>query len=412
MSKKLVISIIIILLVLVGLGLFFFFSSQQEEVGEESSIFGFFPFGKPPTETGLTGGDTENGTFGRFGEGVVSDTSGVPVPVLRKITNTATAGATLIETGSTTIRFLERGTGHVYDTYENSFSTVKISNTTIPKIYEAVWTNEGSGVIIRFLKEDNETIESFYAKLPGEGSSPEETSDLEGTFLTANILGLSASPEGGSIFSVTESATGGVGMVSKPDGSGGQSFSLPVKEWLVSWSQTNIVSLTTKPSAEAEGFLYFINARTGILSKILGNIKGLTALTRSDGQKILYSESVNSKINLYLFDRETGGSSIIPFETLPEKCVWGTTNTNIVYCAVPKSLSSGNYPDIWYQGIVSFNDSLWKINTNTKETELIYDFSEQGAHVDLIQPILNTKENYLLFLNKKDLSLWGLRLAD
>jgi len=115
---------------------------------------------------------------------------------------------------------------------------------------------------------------------------------------------------------------------------------------------------------------------------------------------------------LYLFNIKKGESKLLPFETLPEKCVWSNTNIKVIYCAVPKAFPIGEtYPDSWYQGLVSFTDSIWMINTDTMAASLIFDIEkESGEQMDVIDVQLDKKDNYLFFTNKTDLTFWSLSL--
>ncbi len=65
----------------------------------------------------------------------------------------------------------------------------------------------------------------------------------------------------------------------------------------------------------------------------------------------------------------------------------------------------------WYQGKVFFSDSIETINTKTLESKTVLDLqSESGGAIDATNLKLSSDENYLLFMNKRDLSLWGLRI--
>jgi hypothetical protein len=111
-----------------------------------------------------------------------------------------------------------------------------------------------------------------------------------------------------------------------------------------------------------------------------------------------------------LFDTKTGGEITAPFKTIPDKCVWSST-TPYVYCATPKTIPSAQYPDAWYQGKVSFNDTLWRMNTATGATEFLIDPSiTTEMEFDATHLILDPTETYVLFTNKKDAQLWGLRI--
>ena len=66
---------------------------------------------------------------------------------------------------------------------------------------------------------------------------------------------------------------------------------------------------------------------------------------------------------------------------------------------------------MWYQGITSFSDSVWMIDIETQTVKVLADpVNIAGEEIDLIKPVLSQDENYLFFINKKDSSLWSLRL--
>jgi len=62
---------------------------------------------------------------------------------------------------------------------------------------------------------------------------------------------------------------------------------------------------------------------------------------------------------------------------------------------------------MWYQGLVSFSDYFVKIDTNTGDYITIAN-SVDETPVDAVSLILDKDEENLLFINKKDYTLWGL----
>jgi len=159
------------------------------------------------------------------------------------------------------------------------------------------------------------------------------------------------------------------------------------------------------------GYLFFLNEKTGDDSKILSGINGLTALVNKTAKNILYSESVDDSIRLHYYDLKNNLSKTLSFKTLPEKCVWSKIEELTIYCAVPKTIEDGEYPDSWYQGSMSFNDSVWKIDLKTSSSELVYNLQkESGKEFDIADPFLSGDDEYLFFTNKKDLTFWSLSL--
>ena len=190
-----------------------------------------------------------------------------------------------------------------------------------------------------------------------------------------------------------------------------QLFASPFGEWLVEWIKDGLVVLTTKPSHNIDGYSYFVNTNNGTMKKILGEIKGLTVLTSPDATKILYAKSGKNVFDLVVYDIETKTETSLELNTFPEKCVWGTENTNLLYCAVSNFSNNNDLPDDWYKGVVSFSDEIWLINTETGKTGIVTPMKEfTGDGIDVTKISLSPEEDRLLFTNKKDRSLWMLKL--
>ena len=140
-------------------------------------------------------------------------------------------------------------------------------------------------------------------------------------------------------------------------------------------------------------------------------MKGLTALPSPDGARVLYSGSSESGIETSIYSVKSGETETAAFKTLPEKCVWGRKDVTIIYCAVPREIPAGRYPDDLYLGKMSFADEIMKIDSVTGETETVASFDDVfREEMDIIELSLDTEEKILLFKNKNDLSLWALTL--
>jgi hypothetical protein len=110
-------------------------------------------------------------------------------------------------------------------------------------------------------------------------------------------------------------------------------------------------------------------------------------------------------LSFFSFNKETSGATNLGIGTLPEKCE--IYSVSVSYCFVPNFIPSGAYPDDWYKGQISFNDSLWRIDLNNRVVNKVADISQvAGYSVDGISPVISGDNEDLLFINKKDLSLW------
>src|SRR3990167_3995763 len=282
------------------------------------------------------------------------------------------------------LRYVEKKTGNIYQTFADKIEERKFSVTVIPKVYEAYFGNHGQSVIMRYLKANGKTIETFVGTLPKEllGGDTTENNEVKGVFLPDNIQDISISPDTTKIFYLWSSG-----------GSLGDNILIP---------------LSTKPFSSAPGYMYSMDGSGKNLTKILGGVNGLTTKGSPNGKLVLFSDS---NLSLRVYHTDTRNSDTLSLRTLQEKCVWGKAS-DAIYCAVPKSISSGAYPDSWYQGEVSFSDQFWKIDLKTGNATLIIDpmSVSGGEEVDGTKLALDESENYLFFVNKKDSFLWELDL--
>lgn len=294
------------------------------------------------------------------------------------------------------IRYVERKNGHLYKMLEKDRKPEKISNSTIPGIYEAYFNKEGNTTIYRYLSNEG-VINSFLATL----GKP------TGEYLPANITDLSVSKDQNRFFYITKSNNTAVGVVKNFETGASQNiFNHQFTEWLSEWDNKGNIYLTTKPSFVVPGNMYLLSQTNKTIQKILGGVRGLTTKISPDGKRVLYSSSENSGPKLMVFMQE--GRKFIDLDTygLADKCVWSSDNIN-VYCFVPNKITGNQYPDSWYQGIVSFDDFVLKIDTNSRDT-ITYANSVNETPIDGFNLILNKKEDTLFFINKKDYTLWGL----
>jgi hypothetical protein len=311
-----------------------------------------------------------------------------------------------------TIRFMERATGHIYETSTSTLEKTRISNTTLPKIYEALFVEDGESVILRDLVGSTDTIRTRYGILARATTTDSEKS-LVTSDLPTGITQLAVSPQKDKTFSVLNE--GVAGYSSKPDGGSKQVLlNTAFREWLVSWPEKRTILVTTKPSGFYPGYAYTINTDTKAFTRVLGGLNGLTTLMSPDSTKVLFTKSTPGSFTTNLLDLKTNEVRELNLRTFTEKCIWSNTDKDIFYCAIPEDVAFNTYPDVWYQGKISFSDSIWKINVKTGENRLISKLQEEsnGEVLDIQSIYLNKEDDYLLFTDKNTLHLWGLLLKE
>lgn len=308
------------------------------------------------------------------------------------------------------LRYVERATGNIYETFADKISERKLTTTVIPEVHDAYFGTNAESVAMRYLKEDENTIETFVGTLPKEIFGQNTTnSDLTGSFLPENITTISLSPDNSSMFYLFDNGDTATGIIASSFGNGkNQIFSSPFTEWLSGWPNDRMIALTTKPSANVPGFMYSLDPNLKKMTKILSGVNGMTTLTSPSGKLVLYNDN---SLNLRIYNTDTQNSTSIGIRTLPEKCVWDNSSV-VLYCAVPNYVNGSNFPDDWYQGETSFSDQLWKVNTENGEATILADPASfpGGEDVDGIKLSLDQNGDYLFFMNKKDSSLWELKL--
>jgi hypothetical protein len=445
MSRKQILIILgIIFFLLFGLLLYAYLLSKTPVSNEdnffEKGVREFSPFGnveKKPITT-KTEPVTNEPTENEPDTATTTTTQNTDFfPRLRKISTEPVSGSTIIDRkrevirdrvkqtiSEEFIRYMDRATGHIFETKTNALPVNKISNTTIPKVYEALFNQAGERVIVRGLQDDTDVITTFNLFLknpPVTTSTSSATStitktvvrELQGVNLGNNIKEVVLNPLKTKALTLTYKDDGGVfDIITIADNKKRTVFSYPLREWLLSIPNETKAVINTKPSGFTDGFAYFLDLQNGSIEKITGGILGLTI---SVSPKLDYAliGSGGTSIQTEILDIKKKEINPVAIYTLPEKCVWSTKQNEIAYCAVPTVVQNATYPDNWYQGQISFNDQIWKINAKTGSAEFII-FPEKyaGESVDGINLEVSPDDSYLTFMNKKDLSLWGLILKE
>ncbi|MFA6295637.1 MAG: hypothetical protein WC666_04490 [Candidatus Paceibacterota bacterium] len=441
--KKIII-IITILVVLVGAGLAYWYFIYKpntniipaNEINTQEN--GFNPLNRTPVSNTGNVNQTPTNT---------SETPNVtPVPVtkiptLRMLSNTPVGGygasttpniasttKTLPVKGTTVVRWVDRGRGNIYEARGNTNEIVTISNTVLPRVNESVWNKNLTAFIGSMFTESTNLPTVIYAQLKTTASTTKTASsttesntttrapfELKGKNLPDKVLAYAVSPKGEGIFILINESGIGNGYIASFDGSSmTRIFTTPLLQLNVEWPEENTITITTKGSAYQSGFMYFVNPKTGVWKKILGPVSGLSTRTSRDAKYVMYSSGNTSKqeVNTYIYDVSKSKASDAMVNTLADKCVWGNFYKEIIYCAVPSQTVTATYPDDWYKGDMSSADKIWQINAITEEIHLVSTIVDQSDRIiDVFNLDIDARDNFLFFMNKRDLSLWSFDLV-
>jgi hypothetical protein len=454
-STILIAAVIILLLVAGGVYWYLFFYGPGNKVTPTVTgtrpTNGFTPFTSSPPSTG-------NGTVNNNAPTptpTVSLRPGSPIPSLRLLSNTPIGGYGASTTASTTVvRWIDRGRGNIYEARGDSIDIATISNTILPRMYESVWNKGITAFIGSILPANADLPTTVYAEIksilppadlsitpkplskankagalkqasttiPTPTATPAVTEvpanqtpfELKGKNLPDNMIGFAASPKGDKVFMLVKENNSGVGYIANFNGTSvTKIFTSPLTQVNVDWPEDTTIAITTKGSASQSGFLYFVNTKTGVWKKVLGPILGLSAKVSHNAKYVIASgSSSNQSITTNLYAVGTTTPILTPVRTLVDKCVWGNFYKELVYCATPTDIPAGTYPDDWYKGAVSFSDKIWQINVTNGEVHLVTTIVDQSDRiVDAFNLGLDSKDDFLFFMNKDDLSFWSFDLS-
>lgn len=337
------------------------------------------------------------------------NTTGAATPIF-KVGNGPIVAATIIQTlrpTTTVARYVQQQNGHVFDITLDSSGAVprSVSNTTIPGIVRALWTNQGNGVVLQYL--DNTVVKTVHLEFPlGQSTS---TRPVLIKFFPDGIADIAVSPDGMSVVYLLKNTSGVVGYTAKSDGtSSKQLFTIPLKEILISWPSTSKLIAQSKSAPGVPGITFSINASNGAVLPLL-YAPGVTLTANPSFAHLVYHTGDTT----YAREVSSGKSLELTYTPYPEKCVWGIATSTYLYCATPLSYTESSYLSLWHKGYTATTDALIVFDMRTGDDAILAapGSEEDGGVESAIHTMsISNDGKYLLFVRRGDYSLWGMRL--
>ena len=313
---------------------------------------------------------------------------------LRQLTTKPVVGQRMLALATTTImRYVEAGTGHVYDINLSTGSEARVSNISVPVASEAAispsgdyiairsgYNNQNELVLINLTNEDNPTS----TILPNQVESFAFAFNNELLF-TEFSLG----------------QTEGKGYLPSTNATR-RLFTAPFTAHNMAWSNSSTSNhiIYTKPAASMLGYAYEITANG--LRRLNQSGYGFS-VAQSNGIRFV-GQQVNGSYVTEIVDRD-GKVSRSPGALIPEKCTVGVRRTETYFCTGPFEVRDTNFPDSWYKGGTIFDDYIWEVRPGGS-TMLVYPMRSVGRGLDITHMALSPDESSLYFINKTDKSLW------
>jgi len=349
-----------------------------------------------PTFTGNVGSTATNVVGEGYGSASSSANSSVPAQRLWEVDRAPTAGMAFAQHSgtsatSTHLYFAERASGYIFDADPRAGNVARLTNTLMPKTYEAIFAPEKYGVLLRSL-DGSGAITTFAGTFAS--ATPGAPQTLSGYYLAKNIRQVAVDQKSGALFYLTSdpASLGIIGTMLQWDGSKQkQVFSSPIASWRPSLINGQIILLES-PADDTPGYAYTLKA--GALMKLVGPVPGLDIAAHPSLNAFLFSSSSGGALALFA---QVGKDAPVrlPLRTVAAKCVWLSDKSLTAYCAVPSGISSAHFMNDWYQGKVHAADVWWQVNATDGTAKIL--FSSQQA-LDVQRPTIDPSGNYIAFV--------------
>ncbi|HWO07725.1 MAG TPA: hypothetical protein VNM40_04070 [Candidatus Paceibacterota bacterium] len=406
------IGIAAIVFLLIGLlGWYFFLRTQTGDIRDLEAARGFNI--SVPSFTGSRSSTAENIASGVVTESLLAVTEGQGAPPrLWKVSTSPIAGFGFIG-ASTTLRYVERATGHIYDVNVETGAATRVTNELIPKVYEAHIVGTTT-VVLRLLDDTGmpTTLIGVLGTTTDDGFTRFTTSNLGTTIRT--VAPSSVRPE---IMMLAEGADNVTHLIrARADGTAPQQvLTLGVGGFALEWLSDGKLFLVELPASGIPGHAYEVVQDA--LNPILRGVPGLMVTPRPASGALLYSSDDGARVRLFV--RPAAGSSIteITLGTIAKKCVWApastgtSTPTLTIYCAAPQEAVGANFLDRWLRGVLHTADAWFRIDASAGAVERFFT-PETTVALDVERPAMDSAGEYIAFMNARDKSLWLLRVNE
>ena len=322
----------------------------------------------------------------------------VPKKPLRQLTVRPAAGFFVPDIYEpTSIRYVERGTGHIFEVEIATGNEMPITKFTVPQVVEAVFSPKGTSVI--FTTYVDNVRNSFVGVLGNASGTTELVNNIP---LPPKADNVSYLDEQTILYTITTPA-GTAGYRYHLDSQTQiQLFTIPLNSITMLWGNgLDSIYLYTKPTRLLEGFAYRVENNT--LYRVGTGARGLMYFRNN-------TTEMRTTADLHdIYSEFTFGTSTVrtPVPFLPEKCAFIDSEAQIFWCGSSMEKLDPTFVEAWYKGELSSPDGLWRIDAATGNMAMVSDLGlESGREID-IQSIATSKLGHLVFFtNKLDGTIW------
>lgn len=320
-----------------------------------------------------------------------------PPPALRQLSTRPAVGMVPV---ANAVRFVEAGTGHIFDVQVATGAETQVSITTVPGAAHAAFSPGGNRVVITGHNRAQEPTAGTITR------NDRGDRVLDSTTLPAGARDSSFDDNGEVVRFALQGEEGIQGFAYNfLTGETEAVFTIPLRDVRIFYEDGQAYALTT-PTAAQRGALYRID--TTILHP--------TALARHGFQAGLFGAwrlytyyNEDGVLSSRMTTTTPGRSHSLPIAVFPQKCALKTETQDevVLWCAAPAEYPHGRYPDDWYKGVVQLNDVLWEIRPAERTATLRSLFEQEvGRVIDVERMVSDPQGGRVFFTNKIDGALW------
>lgn len=365
--------------------------------------------------------DISNGVFTSFGLGTTETERPVYVPnntnsivsvdedeSLTQLTTRPVAGYIAINSTSTnSVRYAERGTGHIYEIDFNSNVERKLLGNTVAGTSEAYFSPAGTGVVL-VTNSNNVKAATFYT-VTG-------TEDTTKTSLTGKVENINVLDSSTVLYTTTTNNITTAYSFNRISDTATELWNVPLTDIRVWWGDLDNTYISNKPAPFLEGSLYKVTPN-GLIPMGEQHYAYNVTVNDDNSQAIeTYYDFDTENTKSYYLNLKDGNKTAIPIVALPEKCTLSVGNLNKLWCGalIPgSSKNSRTYMNDWYAGNISSNDNLWETNVDSESSLVLANlFDRAGFVIDVTNLSISPDGEALFFTNKINDALWRYKLEE
>jgi len=295
------------------------------------------------------------------------------------------------------VRYVQIGTGHIFEIDLETGEEERVSGTTVPGSQIAAFAGNGESVMIQ---SGYGAGASFTVGVIGTS-----TQDITTAQIFEPIVSFTGTQSGVFLYAA-QTNNSVVGKSYDPATLVTSTlFTVPFRDATIIWGSeaTDTHYAYPKTTALLESFLYEVQGN--LLTRLPIDGYGMSAT--GNNEFILFSKQTDEDYQSFTFNKETREIRPHTQTQIPEKCVFSTITLSSSFCANTSINFTDLAPDTWYAGELTFQDSLYQTFNDVSRSIVLVDSHDQTQqNIDMTHLSLGAQDAHLYFTNRNDRTLW------